>query len=199
MITSLFPVDPDLEIEQQTSQTWHIEDWNKLEKKFYWPTFECGRATWCVFNMTPTKASSIFLTMHRRILMYPSGNGVDFVSMYLEAGPKTKKEQDDWYACAEFAIVLWNPNQPSKYVSHGNIVPQLGRLSFIYLTHIQSPNTVSTPQKKIGALQDLPNLRICLGRPEGTPSRSSWRMEKQISQPTSALPRILQGYYGIVS
>ncbi|KFY51068.1 hypothetical protein V496_08984 [Pseudogymnoascus sp. VKM F-4515 (FW-2607)] len=101
MITTLFPVDPDpdLEVEEQTSQTWHIQDWKKLEKKVYWPTFECGGSTW-------------------RVLMYPSGNSVDFVSMYIEAGPKVETDQDDWYACAEFAIVLWNPRQPSKYVSN---------------------------------------------------------------------------------
>ncbi|KFY43711.1 hypothetical protein V495_03807 [Pseudogymnoascus sp. VKM F-4514 (FW-929)] len=100
MITTLLPaLDPDLETEEQTSQTWHIEDWKKLEKKLYWPTFQCGGSTW-------------------RVLMYPSGNNVDFVSLYLEAGPKEEKEQDDWYACAEFAVVLWNPSQPSKYVSH---------------------------------------------------------------------------------
>lgn len=51
--------------------------------------------------------------------MYPFGNSVDFVSMYIEASPKVEKDQDDWYACAEFAIVLWNPSQPSKYVSNG--------------------------------------------------------------------------------
>ncbi|OBT97972.2 hypothetical protein VE01_03889 [Pseudogymnoascus verrucosus] len=99
MITTLLPMDPDLEIEQQTSQTWQIQDWKKLEKRVYWPTFECGGSTW-------------------RVLMYPSGNNVEFVSMYLEAGPKIDKEEDDWYACAEFAIVLWNPSQPSKYVSN---------------------------------------------------------------------------------
>lgn len=68
---------------------------------------------------TPTQAIPVSLTFHRRVLMYPSGNNVDFVSLYLEAGPKEEKEQDDWYACAEFAIVLWNPSQPSKYVSYG--------------------------------------------------------------------------------
>ncbi|KFY47041.1 hypothetical protein V494_00216 [Pseudogymnoascus sp. VKM F-4513 (FW-928)] len=99
MITTLFPANPDLEIEEQTSQTWHIRDWNKLEKRLYWPTFECGGSTW-------------------RVLMYPSGNNVDFISMYLEAGPGVEKEQADWYACAEFAIVMWNPKQPSKYVSN---------------------------------------------------------------------------------
>lgn len=53
--------------------------------------------------------------------MYPSGNNVEFVSMYLEAGPKIEKEEGDWYSCAEFAIVLWNPRQPSKYVSNGKL------------------------------------------------------------------------------
>ncbi|OBT62713.1 hypothetical protein VE03_07076 [Pseudogymnoascus sp. 23342-1-I1] len=99
MITTLFPLDPDLETKEQTSQTWHIQDWKKLEKKVYWPTFECGGSTW-------------------RVFMYPSGNSVDFVSLYIEAGPKVGNEQDDWYACAEISIVLWNPSQPLKYVSH---------------------------------------------------------------------------------
>lgn len=71
---------------------------------------------------TLTQAFTASLIMYRRVLMYPSGNDVDFVSLYLEAGPKVEKEQDDWYACAELAIVLWNPSQPSKYVSHGRPV-----------------------------------------------------------------------------
>lgn len=68
---------------------------------------------------TSTQDIAVSQTMHRRVLMYPSGNSVDFVSMYIEAGPKVETDQDDWYACAEFAIVLWNPRQPSKYVSNG--------------------------------------------------------------------------------
>ncbi|OBT71105.1 hypothetical protein VF21_09514 [Pseudogymnoascus sp. 05NY08] len=74
MITTLLPLDPDLEIEEQTNQTWHIKDWKKLEKRVYWPTFECGGLTW-------------------RVLIYPSGNNVDFVSLYLEASPKVGKDK----------------------------------------------------------------------------------------------------------
>jgi hypothetical protein len=134
--------------------------------------------------------------MHRRVLMYPSGNDVDFVSLYLEAGPKVEKEQDGWYACAEFAIVLWNPSQPSKYVSHGKLVSRLVMISFIFLTHIQSPSTVSTPRKTIGGLQDSHNLRIYSGHLGWTPIRSSYRMVKLTLQPTSAFTRTLQGYCG---
>lgn len=63
MITTLFPVDPDpdLEVEEQTSQTWHIKDWKKLEKKVYWPTFECGGSTWYVLNITPRPKLPPFL------------------------------------------------------------------------------------------------------------------------------------------
>lgn len=65
MITTLFPVDPDpdLEVEEQTSQTWHIQDWKKLEKKVYWPTFECGGSTWYVLTITPRPKISPFLKL----------------------------------------------------------------------------------------------------------------------------------------
>ena len=53
----------------------------------------------------------------RRILFFPYGNNVDFASFYLEQGFE-EKPSDDWYACVQFVLVLWNKNDPSIYVQH---------------------------------------------------------------------------------
>lgn len=54
----------------------------------------------------------------RRVLFFPYGNNVEYASFYLEQG-HDDKPPEDWYACVQFAIVLWNPNDPSIYVQHG--------------------------------------------------------------------------------
>lgn len=58
------------------------------------------------------------LTFDRRVLMFPSGNNVEHCSFYLEQGFEEGKVPDDWYCCAQFSLVLWNPNDPSLYTSH---------------------------------------------------------------------------------
>ena len=51
----------------------------------------------------------------RKILFFPFGNNVDFASFYLEqANPE--KPKSDWYACVQFALVMWNPQDPSLYM-----------------------------------------------------------------------------------
>jgi ubiquitin carboxyl-terminal hydrolase 7 len=54
----------------------------------------------------------------RRILFFPYGNQVDHASFYLEQAWE-KEPPENWYACVQFALVLWNVNDPSLYVSHG--------------------------------------------------------------------------------
>jgi ubiquitin carboxyl-terminal hydrolase 7 len=51
------------------------------------------------------------------VLFFPYGNNVDFCSFYLEHGFEDKVPED-WYACAQFGLVLWNPNDPSVYSHH---------------------------------------------------------------------------------
>lgn len=55
---------------------------------------------------------------NRRVLFFPYGNHVDYASFYLEHAWE-KEPPENWYACVQFALVLWNVNDPSIYVSHG--------------------------------------------------------------------------------
>jgi ubiquitin carboxyl-terminal hydrolase 7 len=57
------------------------------------------------------------LTSLRRILFFPQGNNVDYASFYLEHGYEDKPPQD-WSCCVQFALMLWNPNDPSIKTSH---------------------------------------------------------------------------------
>ena len=56
--------------------------------------------------------------LSRRILLFPFGNSNappnDTVSVYLDyANPKTAPE--GWHACAQFALVISNPHDPTIY------------------------------------------------------------------------------------
>ncbi|KAH8702140.1 putative ubiquitin C-terminal hydrolase [Talaromyces proteolyticus] len=98
MMARILPKDPELEIEAEAYNTWHITDWRKLKKKEHGPVFECGGAPW-------------------RVLFFPYGNQVDHASFYLEQA-WDKEPPENWYACVQFALVLWNVNDPSIHVSH---------------------------------------------------------------------------------
>jgi hypothetical protein len=55
---------------------------------------------------------------YRRILLFPFGNSNappnDTVSVYLDyADPK--KAPEGWHACAQFALVISNPNDPTIF------------------------------------------------------------------------------------
>ena len=89
---------PDLEVEAEVHSTWTIKEWRTMSKKEHGPVFECGGSPW-------------------RILFFPFGNQVECASFYLEHGYE-KEPPPDWYACVQFALVLWNPNDPSLYVQH---------------------------------------------------------------------------------
>ncbi|THU99317.1 cysteine proteinase [Dendrothele bispora CBS 962.96] len=85
--------------------TWHLENWKKLDKKLTSPEFECGGHKW-------------------RILLFPFGNSNappnDTVSVYLDYA-EPKKAPEGWHACAQFALVISNPHDPTIYtVSHAH-------------------------------------------------------------------------------
>ncbi|KAI0318629.1 ubiquitin carboxyl-terminal hydrolase 5 [Amylostereum chailletii] len=98
---------PDLghDVKEFKVFTWKLSGWKKLEKKLTSPEFECGGHKW-------------------RILLFPFGNSNappnDTVSVYLDyADPKRAPE--GWHACAQFALVISNPNDPTIYtVSHAH-------------------------------------------------------------------------------
>lgn len=87
-----------LETLDETCNTWHIEKWRNLTRKEHGPTFQCGGSPW-------------------RVLFFPFGNQVDSASFYLEHGYENEPPED-WYACVQFALVLWNPNDPTLYKVH---------------------------------------------------------------------------------
>jgi ubiquitin carboxyl-terminal hydrolase 7 len=89
----------DQETEAETYHTWEIKDWRSLIKREHGPLFECGGHPW-------------------RILMFPYGNNVEFASLYLEQGYEEKQMPEDWYACVQFMLVLWNPHDPTMYTTH---------------------------------------------------------------------------------
>ena len=54
---------------------------------------------------------------YRRILFFPWGNNQrECCSAYLEAIPP-EGSPADWYVCAQFAIVMYNPTNPTKHRS----------------------------------------------------------------------------------
>jgi hypothetical protein len=61
--------------------------------------------------------SSGLLTHCRRILFFPYGNHVEHASFYLEHAWEDEVPEN-WYACVQFALVLWNPNDPTIQISH---------------------------------------------------------------------------------
>lgn len=95
MMTHVLPKISDLETEAETHNTWHIQNWRKMARREHGPTFECAGSPW-------------------RILFFPWGNSVDSASIYLEHGYEPEPPEK-WYACVQFALVLWNPNDPTVY------------------------------------------------------------------------------------
>ncbi|KAF9047647.1 cysteine proteinase [Panaeolus papilionaceus] len=90
--------------------TWPLTNWRKLEKKLTSPEFECGGHKWSVRSV--------------RILLFPSGNSNappnDTVSVYLQYA-EPNKSPGGWHVCAQFALVISNPNDPTIFtVSHAS-------------------------------------------------------------------------------
>ncbi|KAI8605315.1 cysteine proteinase [Dissophora ornata] len=91
---------PDLEERACEIFQWHIEDWKALDKRVTGPEFEIGGYKW-------------------RILLFPLGNGVpDQVAVYLDSAEPREQPDNTWHACAHFALLMSNPNDPTVYTSH---------------------------------------------------------------------------------
>ncbi|CAG8547902.1 1093_t:CDS:2, partial [Scutellospora calospora] len=80
------------EVEDFQYYTWEITNWTNLDNYVTSPEFFAGGLRW-------------------RILLYPSEN--DYVSIYLGCVPNGAP--NGWHSCAQFALVLWNPNEPTLY------------------------------------------------------------------------------------
>lgn len=46
MMARVLPKNPDHETVEEIHNTWHIQDWRKLEKKIHGPVFKCGETPW---------------------------------------------------------------------------------------------------------------------------------------------------------
>ncbi|TVY45416.1 Ubiquitin carboxyl-terminal hydrolase [Lachnellula subtilissima] len=79
--------------------TWHIENWRATPRREHGPVFHVGGFPW-------------------RVLMFPYGNNVDHASFYLEQGFPDGKPPDDFVACVQFGLVLWNPDAPEVFTHH---------------------------------------------------------------------------------
>ena len=100
MRAHFMPENPDYEIEVEDVNTWTIENWRQLPKRTTGPIFQVGGHPW-------------------RILFFPAGNNAnESVSFYLEQGFDDQQPPENWYACVQFMLVLWNPNDPSIYMHH---------------------------------------------------------------------------------
>ena len=89
---------PDHDVEYEAGHTWKIENWKALSHKERGPTFHCGPHPW-------------------RILFFPFGNNVEGVSLYLEHGFDEKGPPEGWYACVQFMLMIWNPNNPTIFMA----------------------------------------------------------------------------------
>ncbi|CAM1508456.1 Fc.00g053040.m01.CDS01 [Cosmosporella sp. VM-42] len=79
--------------------TWTVENWRSLGKREHGPVFQAGGFPW-------------------RILLFPHGNNIDQSSIYLEHGFEADAVPENWSCCVQFALVLWNPNDPSLCCHH---------------------------------------------------------------------------------
>ncbi|KAF2746178.1 cysteine proteinase [Sporormia fimetaria CBS 119925] len=93
------PELPDQETEAEAYHTWEIRNWQNMSRREEGPVFHCAEHPW-------------------RILFFPFGNNVEFASFYLEHGFEENKIPEDWYACVQFMLVLWNPNDPTMFITH---------------------------------------------------------------------------------
>ncbi|PHH89821.1 hypothetical protein CDD83_5201 [Cordyceps sp. RAO-2017] len=96
---ALPPLLDEPKILQDYTHTWTVENWRSLGKKEHGPVFHAGGSPW-------------------RILLFPHGNNTDQCSIYLEHGFDANTIPENWSCCVQFALVLWNPNDPSLYVHH---------------------------------------------------------------------------------
>ncbi|OZJ04728.1 hypothetical protein BZG36_01825 [Bifiguratus adelaidae] len=92
---------PDLGYDVEDSQTflWEIQSWRELGKRVNSPAFEVGGHNW-------------------KILLFPQGNNQsEQISVYLEYAD-TKEAPEGWHVCAQFALVISNPSDPTVYEYH---------------------------------------------------------------------------------
>lgn len=96
--------DEEIETELEFIHHWQIDDWKGLPQKLYSPVIEGGDYSW-------------------KIYLFPEGNNTSSVSIYLACAPNgqdpadPEKDGPSWACCAQFGIVMWNPQDPAVFAS----------------------------------------------------------------------------------
>jgi ubiquitin carboxyl-terminal hydrolase 7 len=93
------PLPDDPKILDDVVDTWSITAWKSMSKKEHGPRFMAGGVPW-------------------RILLFPHGNNIDQSSIYLEHAFEPDELPDGWSCCVHFALVLWNPKDPTVLCHH---------------------------------------------------------------------------------
>ncbi|KAF9100159.1 hypothetical protein BGX27_000461 [Mortierella sp. AM989] len=100
MTKKLIPPMPDLEERACEIFQWEIKDWKSLDRRVTGPEFEIGGYKW-------------------RILLFPLGNNaLDQVAVYLDSAEPREQQDPNWHVCAQFALLMSNPNDPTVYTAH---------------------------------------------------------------------------------
>lgn len=123
--------------------TWTIENFSRLNtKKLYSETFIVGGYKW--YNLSPhlnglyyVYLSGINLSLHvifvRRILVFPKGNNVEHLSMYLDVADSASLPYG-WSRYAQFSLAIINQVQNKYSVRKGTL---LGSVLHLFLPNRQ--------------------------------------------------------------
>ncbi|SCV67019.1 BQ2448_5665 [Microbotryum intermedium] len=92
--------------------TWKLSDYRRADKRLLSPEFSCGGHKW-------------------NVLLFPMGNSNgqanDMVSVYLNYGDQ--KASEGWHVCAQFALAISNPSDPTVYIQSRNPLSHLADIS----------------------------------------------------------------------
>ncbi|KAG0304741.1 hypothetical protein BGZ98_005084 [Dissophora globulifera] len=94
MTKKLIPAIPDLEESACEIFQWHIKDWRALDKRVTGPEFEIGGYKW------------------------QGNNAPEQVAVYLDSAEPKEQSDPNWHVCAQFALLMSNPQDPTVYTSH---------------------------------------------------------------------------------
>lgn len=146
----VLPVLPEEKTELEGFFTWNINDWFSLKDgKYISPRFKIGDFEWDV-------------------LLFPNGNKNKGVAIYLEPHPIDTKDTNDWYCCAQFAIVLSRPGEDKdvnvvnrSHHRFNSNETDWGFANFIDHNHLKYPTkTRNTPLLNDGDLNITVYVRI---------------------------------------
>lgn len=102
--------DEEIEVLDQNYKIWKIESFKAMkdskEHKFRGPKFTVGNMEW-------------------NVLFFPNANANNNIALYLEPNPPKKVNEEtgelepvdpNWCICAQFTLVISNPNNPKNFV-----------------------------------------------------------------------------------